>query len=126
MVDIDKHVAHWRTGAQEDLAVARQLVSSERIRHGLFFAHLALEKAIKAHVCRHIGDLAPRIHNLLLLLEKAGLTATQERSGVLADMNAFNLQARYPDHMASPPSQSEADVLLARSEEVFRWLMSQL
>lgn len=28
--------------------MAQELVSSERIRHGLLFAHLALEKALKA------------------------------------------------------------------------------
>jgi hypothetical protein len=29
------------------------LVERRRIRHGLFFAQLAIEKALKAHVCRH-------------------------------------------------------------------------
>jgi HEPN domain-containing protein len=52
MLDIAKQVTFWRNGAQEDLTMAQELLESERIRHGLFFLHLALEKLRKAHVCR--------------------------------------------------------------------------
>jgi len=53
MVDIDKQIAYWRDSANEDWAVARQLVDNSRIRHGLFFAHLTLEKTLKALICKH-------------------------------------------------------------------------
>ncbi len=73
MIDIDKQIAYWRDSADEDFAVARELVRRTRIRHGLFFAHLALEKALKAHVCRVTQDIAPRVHNLVRLAELAEL-----------------------------------------------------
>jgi len=47
MVDIAKQIAFWRDGANEDWDVARQLVDTGRTRHGLFFAHLALEKYLR-------------------------------------------------------------------------------
>ena len=50
MVDISKQIEYWNRSAQEDWQVAQQLVESGKIRHGLFFAHLALEKVLKAHV----------------------------------------------------------------------------
>ena len=59
MVNIAKHIPYWRDGAMEDLLVARDLIDSGKIRHGLFFAHLALEKILKANVCRATKDLAP-------------------------------------------------------------------
>ena len=43
MLDIEKLVAFWRHDAQEDLTVAQGLLERGRIRHGLFFLHLALE-----------------------------------------------------------------------------------
>jgi len=52
MFDVEKQIAYWRGGAEEDMAVARELIAGKRVRHGLFFAHLALEKALKAIVCR--------------------------------------------------------------------------
>ena len=73
MVDIGKQIHHWRSGAAEDWAVAEELIGLDKIRHGLFLAHLALEKALKAHVCRATGELAPRSHNLVRLAEMAGL-----------------------------------------------------
>jgi hypothetical protein len=34
-------------------------VARGRTRHGLFFAHLALEKTLKAHVCRATNENWP-------------------------------------------------------------------
>jgi len=74
MIDIEKHVVYLRNEATEDWTVATELVNSGRGRHGLFFAHLSLEKLIKARICRHTQDIAPRIHNLVKLAETAELS----------------------------------------------------
>jgi HEPN domain-containing protein len=72
MIDIDKQIAFWRDSGKEDLAVAHELVNKNSIHHDLFFAHLALEKILKAHVCRVIQDIfPPRLHNLIRLAELA-------------------------------------------------------
>ena len=81
MVDITKQVTYWRETAEEELAVARDLLEKRRWRHCLFFAHLALEKLLKAFVCRQTQDLAPRTHNLPHLAELARLTLTPEQNG---------------------------------------------
>jgi len=126
MIDIEKQIAYWRNGATEDWAVAQELINKGRTRHGLFFAHLALEKLLKAHVCRHTQDLAPRLHNLVRLAELAELAPNQEQIDVLAEMNAFNIEGRYPDTLAPPPAPTEAKQYLRRAKEVYRWLMNQL
>lgn len=59
MVDIAKHIAHWRRGALMDWRVANELIENRRYAHGLFFAHLAIEKMLKAHVCKATGNIAP-------------------------------------------------------------------
>ena len=61
MVDISKQITYWQDGAKEDFEVAKQLIASEKIRHGLFFAHLALEKVLKAKFCQKTNEIAPRI-----------------------------------------------------------------
>lgn len=58
-IDITKQVEYWQAGALEDWQVAVELIETGRTRHGLFFAHLALEKLLKAFVCRATLDLAP-------------------------------------------------------------------
>ena len=97
MLDIEKQIAYWRSGAADDWRVAQDLVKRREVRHGLFFAHLALEKLLKALVCRRTQDLAPRIHGLVRLAELAGLSFEPNRVELLAEVNAFNLEGRYPD-----------------------------
>lgn len=96
------------------------------MRHGLFFAHLALEKLLKAHVCRQIQDLAPRIHNLSRLAELAAIKPSEKELDILAEMNAFQIEGRYPETLTPPPNQQEGQNYLTRAEEVYQWLMNQL
>ena len=126
MINIERQVHYWRQSAEEDWAVADELVGKGRIRHGLFFAHLALEKMLKAHVCRVTQDMAPRIHNLVRLSERAKIPLNEQQLDLLAEMNAFQVEGRYPDSLAMVPSESEARSYLARAKEVFEWLTRQL
>lgn len=126
MVDISAQIGYWQKGAQEDWEVAGQLVQSGKARHGLFFAHLALEKLLKAHVCRNTRQLAPRIHNLVRLGEMAGLVFEPDLLDILAEMNEFNLEGRYPLTFLEPPASAEAVAYMERAKRVFEWLTRQL
>jgi HEPN domain-containing protein len=126
MIDVPKQIAYWCDGAQEDWAVARELVERGRSRHGLFFAHLALEKILKAHVCAKTLNVPPRIHNLLILAEITGLRLSQAHRKTLAALNAFCLAGRYPETLPPAPSAAQARAILKRSGEAFTWLADKL
>jgi HEPN domain-containing protein len=126
MIDISKQITFLRDGAFEDFEVARELISNKRARHALFFVHLAVEKMIKAHVCKTTNDIAPRIHNLTRLSEVTSLVFEQHYKDILAELNSFNIEGRYPDSNFIPVSQEEALDYLNRAGEVFNWLMNQL
>ncbi|MGM0424210.1 MAG: HEPN domain-containing protein [Thermodesulfobacteriota bacterium] len=64
------------------------------MRHGLFFAHLALEKSIKAHLCRLTEQLPPRIHNLLRLYEKSNLELNEKQKDFIAKFDRYQLEGR--------------------------------
>ena len=98
--------------------------ASDRVRHGLFFVHLALEKALKAIVCRVTGDTPPKIHNLVRLSELARIEPSQVQMETLAKMNAFNLEGRYSDMLQPPPTSAEVRAYVSRAEEVLQWLIS--
>ncbi len=126
MFDIEKQVAHWRAGATEDFQVAEELVSLGRTRHGLFFAHLALEKLLKAHICRVTHDVPPRIHPLLRLAERAGLTLSENRRVFLARFDRYQIEGRYPDLLPPAPDVATARQELRQAQEVFEWLIQEL
>jgi len=126
MIDVEKQIAYWRDSAVEDWQVAGELINLGRTRHGLFFAHLALEKLLKAHICRATADLAPRIHTLLRLAERTGLAFSEEQRVFLARFDRYQVEGRYPDLLPLPPDQGAARAELKAAGELFQWLMHQL
>lgn len=125
MIDIEKQIAHWRKGSEEDWQVAKELVERKRIRHGLFFAHLTLEKMLKAHVCKALNDIAPPIHNLVRLAELSKLAVDEKLRNLLAEASPFNIQTRYPEILVPEPDETEAKAYIDRIEEALKWLTSQ-
>ncbi len=51
MLDIQKQIDYWHESAIEDWQVAQDLLNQRKVRHGLFFAHLSLEKWLSGN-CR--------------------------------------------------------------------------
>jgi HEPN domain-containing protein len=49
-MNVSKQIDYWRTSGDEDFAAAESLLERGHLRHCLFFAHLAIEKMLKAHV----------------------------------------------------------------------------
>jgi len=81
---------------------------------------------LKAHVCLVTQDLAPRLHNLVRLSEIAEFSLNPDQLDVLAEMNAFNIEGRYPDTLSPPPGKKQALEYIAKSKKVFQWLIDQL
>jgi len=92
MLDIQKQIDYWHKSAVEDWQVAQDLLNEGRVRHSLFFAHLSLEKLLKAIVCYHTQDLAPRLHNLVRLAELTGLSWNETQIDTLAEVYRWLIQ----------------------------------
>jgi HEPN domain-containing protein len=126
ITDIQKHVSYWLESGIEDMETAELLVASRRIRHGLFFAHLAMEKIIKAHICKHTKNIAPRIHNLLRLSAQSGINFSDEQTKFLARFDRYQIEGRYPEFLPASVSQDNASKEIEEVKEFFSWLISQL
>jgi len=100
------------------------MTSSET--NGLFFAHLALEKALKAHICKSTQDLAPRIHNLLRLIEKTNMYFTDQQKEFLAVFDRYQLEGRYPEFWPEKLNLEKAWKQFHLARETFQWLINQL
>lgn len=125
MIDIQKQIAYWRDGALEDWEFAKSLIEQKKIRYGLFFTHLALEKILKALVVKTMEQIPPKIHNLLHLGKLTNLQLSLTQRKLFARMNEFQIEGLYPDTLSTPPTLSEAQQLMLEIEEVFKWLMNQ-
>ena len=125
-MDVSGQIEYWKTGSDEDLAAAESLLEKGHVRHGLFFAHLALEKMLKALVTRRTRDVPPRTHNLLRLATLAGLELGSEQEILLGRFDAYQLEGRYPDSRQIPVGSDLVNRELRAAMEMLRWLKQQL
>ena len=123
-MDIERQVGFWREGAEEDMDVAGELMERKRYRHALFFAEVALEKLLKALVVQETAAVPPKTHDLLQLLQQAGIDSPDERRLFLARFQQYNIEGRYPEHMPDTPSREEADKGIDECRETIEWLSS--
>lgn len=95
---IKKLVNYWLETAADDLATVDALFQIKRYVGALFWAHLLLEKTLKAHVVKSTKTEAPYSHDLLRLAQLAKLDLNKEDEDLLDAVNRFNIRARYPDY----------------------------
>jgi HEPN domain-containing protein len=126
MIDVPKQIEYWATSGDEDFAAAQSLLEKGHLRHSLFFAHLAIEKMLKAHVTRHTKDIPPRIHNLIRLAEIAKLSLEPEQASFLSRFDMYQLEGRYPEPSHTIIDLKAAKERLALAGEILKWLKAQL
>jgi len=125
-MDIEKHIHYWRSGAEEDLEVAEVLLEKKKYRYALFFAELAVEKLLKAHVVKTTKDVPPKIHDLLRLSDLSKISLTDEKRRILARLQKYCLEGRYPECLPAAPDCEEAKIVYGECREMVTWLTHQL
>ena len=98
-LDKEDYINYWITTSAGDWKAVQQLFKGKNYIQSLFFAHLVLEKIIKAYWVRDNNtDHPPKIHNLVALVKQTKLKLPDNDLQFLAAMNDFQLEGRYPDY----------------------------
>jgi HEPN domain-containing protein len=126
MVDVQKQIDYWQTSSDEDFAAAESLLEEGHLRHCLFFAHLAIEKILKAYITKRTKDIPPRIQNLIRLAEKADLSLNTEQATFLRSFDVYQLEGRYPDSTQILLDSKAAQEKLTKAGDIIKWLKAQL
>ena len=95
-------------------------------RHSLFFAHLALEKLLKAHFTQKRKEVPPRIHNLVRLADSTPLELVPEQAQFLREFSAYQLEGRYPGSVPMALDKETTRKELIRAQEILEWLIRKL
>lgn len=98
-MDIRKIIDYWLEGAEKDWLACKHLFENKDYPQCLFWAHLVLEKLLKAHVVRHTKTQAPYSHDLVLLASKTDLQLTPEQKDALNEITTFNQFGRYDNEI---------------------------
>src|SRR5699024_9725327 len=105
------------------------LYESKDFHWSLFLGHLVIEKMLKANYVAFVSPDPPRIHDLLRLAEKSGLTFSNEQKDLLDILTTFNINARYPDYKQAfyrKSTQTFTAEHIKKIKEMRLWLLSEL
>jgi HEPN domain-containing protein len=124
------YINYWKTAAEKDWVVVDNLFKKRNYPQCLFFAHLVLEKLLKAHwVKDNKSDNPPRIHNLVKLAVQTKLKLTSDNLIHLDIMNDYQMEGRYPDYqflIYKIATRKNTKNLLEQSNILKQWLLNQL
>ena len=126
MLNIGKQIEYWINTAKSDLDSAELLIRESRYIHGLFFCHLAIEKELKAHVVKATGNIPPKSHNLIYLLDLTTLEIRESYENFLGILMKYQLEGRYPDYNPVIPAKDKVLEYLSKTKEIMIWLERKL
>ncbi len=125
---LQEKVEHWLDIAEYDLETAAAMQNSQRYLYTVFMCQQAVEKLLKALYLQQKGEEAPRTHNLAYLFNALNLPDAPD-ADIFSTLNAYYIKGRYPSYkrkLSQMLDKQTSQNLLNRSEEVFKWLKSQL
>jgi len=122
-------IEYWAKSSKMDIDAALDLFKTKKYPHCLFFAHLSVEKLLKALFVKTNETHSPITHNLLLLAKETNLELSELQVEQLAEINTFNIEARYPDekfkfYKKCTPEFTEKHMNVI--EETLNWLKKKL
>lgn len=123
-INVEEQVVYWQNGAREELDTAELLLNNNKLNQGLFWAHLALEKALKALVTRQTATIPPFIHDLVRLADLANIPLDDEKRAFLASCNRFAIRGRYEVPQSPLGTPAEVAETWAQIKETVQWLLT--
>lgn len=128
--NIDKLMKYWIKGSEMNFDSAKDIANkTKKYVDSLFFLHLSCEKILKAYYVKKKKTHAPYSHNLLYLSKDADLNLTNGQKKLLAEINEFNLECRYPDDKYSIYKKATEGLYkkyFKKIDEFRKWILKKL
>ena len=123
-------IAHeeWLKQADYDMDTAEFMLGGGRCFYAVFMSHLSIEKAVKGLYQFKLGEVPPKIHNLMYILSRTGSNPPEEIEKFLIRLNEANIATRYPDDIAAIGAQYTTAVtrdILGKAKEALQWIKRQ-
>lgn len=128
-IDFQKVISFWMKTADLKWETAKSLKRSKKYADCLFFCHLVLESLLKALVCQEKKMMPPYSHELDDLAELSGCSFPRSFEKILAEVNTFNIRARYDDYKMTfyrKATPRYTKVYYQKTDEIRIWLLTRL
>jgi HEPN domain-containing protein len=104
------------------------MFDNRRYIYAVFMCHLAIEKALKGLYQERLGEVPPKVHNLVFLVEKIGLDMPEALYEGLFSLNRVSVPTRYPDDlkkMQKEYNKHAASTIFGQTKAILRWLKTK-
>jgi len=111
----DLDADRWLKQATRDLQAAEHLLTGDYCSHAIVFAHLAVEKALKAVFKAQTTNPPPVTHDLRHLAQRVDLPWTRDHRDTLDELSDASILSLYaPDAPFGHPVADQTDVARER------------
>ncbi len=121
---------YWLESSDDDFDTAEKLYQNKKYVQSMFFLHLSVEKLLKTVFVRKNQSEAPYGHNLqYLALKIEKIQCQSDQLGLLSEITAFNISARYDDYKRNffkICDKQFAKRYLQKGKEIREWLKFQI
>ena len=126
----EKHIQYWQNQVLNDVDCAKVLQSAEHFAQSLFWAHLCVEKSLKAlWVKNNAENTPPFVHNLLRLAIATNENFSENQLEYFNEMNIFQIKGRYPDYADNLDKIVTSEVCneyITKTQEILQCLQEKL
>jgi len=125
---MEPDVKHWIDLKKYDVDTAKAMLESKRYLYVLFTCQQSVEKMLKALIVKNTKSFPPKIHDLVKLLNLAGIDADKEEKEFLAKLNYYYLETRYPRELSEISKQvakQTAITFFNKTKKTLKWLKSK-
>ncbi|MBU1262537.1 HEPN domain-containing protein [bacterium] len=123
-----KEYEEWLKQADYDINTAEFMFDGGRYFYAVFMCHLSIEKALKGLYLERLKEVPPKVHNLIYLLNKAGIKPPEDIGRFLVKLNEASVVTRYPDNIEKLQRDYTKDVvrdIVSKSKEALEWIKTQ-
>lgn len=107
---------------------AEYMLSGGRYFYAVLMCHLSIEKALKGFYQDRLSVMLPKTHNLIYLLNKAGIKPPESIGRFVVKLNEASVMTRYPediDKLEKDYTQTIVRDMIAKNKEVLAWINAQ-
>ncbi len=129
MGKMQKTVREWAEISKYDIRTAEAMLKTKRFLYVAFMCQQAIEKVLKAVYVQEKGELPPRTHNLLYLVDALGVSLKEKELTFLSRLNQFYIESRYPGDrvkLAAAMDKKRTGKMLNETREVWECLKLML
>ncbi len=118
----------WLLQADYDMETADVMFDKGRYIYTVFMCHLSIEKALKGLYQKRLNELPPKVHNLIYLAEKTGISLPENLNDDMIYLNRLSIPTRYPEDLQKTQAvlnREKSLEVLEQSREMLKWIKIQ-